>query len=39
MEFDAALQWTSQLSSDLFESDEAQEGMRAFLEKRQPPWI
>ena len=26
------------LSARLFESDEAQEGIRAFLERRPPPW-
>ena len=33
-----AFTWTSELSSDLFGSDEAREGMQAFLEKRPPNW-
>jgi methylglutaconyl-CoA hydratase len=38
MPVDDAFAWTQQLSSELFRSDEAREGMGAFLEKRQPPW-
>jgi methylglutaconyl-CoA hydratase len=34
-----AFAWTSQLSSELFASDEAQQGMSAFLEKRSAPWV
>jgi methylglutaconyl-CoA hydratase len=34
-----AFSWTSQLSSELFASDQAQEGMAAFLEKRQASWV
>jgi methylglutaconyl-CoA hydratase len=33
-----AFAWTQQLSSQLFRSDEAREGMAAFLEKRPPRW-
>jgi methylglutaconyl-CoA hydratase len=38
MAVDDAFAWTQQLSSELFRSDEAREGMAAFLEKRRPPW-
>jgi len=34
-----AFAWTAGVSSRLFSSDEAREGMTAFLEKRQPPWV
>ncbi len=33
-----AFQWTSHLSAKLFSSDEAKEGMAAFLGKRKPHW-
>jgi methylglutaconyl-CoA hydratase len=33
-----AFAWTAELSSELFSTDEAREGMRAFLEKRPPNW-
>lgn len=33
-----AFAWTSQLSAELFGTDEAAAGMAAFLEKRPPPW-
>ncbi len=33
-----AFEWTSGLSADLFASDEAAEGMKAFLDKRAPSW-
>ena len=33
-----AFQWTSRLSADLFASDEAAEGMKAWLDKRTPNW-
>ena len=39
MSLEAAFEWTSQLSADLFSSDEAQEGMQAFAEKRPPSWV
>jgi methylglutaconyl-CoA hydratase len=38
MQRDDAFAWTAQLSSELFASDEAREGMSAFLERRSPPW-
>ena len=34
-----AFTWTAHLSSTLFASDEAREGMSAFLEKRTPSWV
>ena len=34
-----AFRWTSQLSADLFTTDEAREGMTAFLEKRPAAWV
>lgn len=34
-----AFAWTAQLSAELFSSEEAQQGMAAFREKRQPPWV
>lgn len=34
-----AFAWTAQLSATLFASDEAKEGMRAFLEKRPASWV
>jgi methylglutaconyl-CoA hydratase len=33
-----AFQWAASLSNDLFASDEAREGMAAFLQKRDPAW-
>ena len=33
-----AFAWTAELSAELFRTDEAREGMRAFLEKRPPTW-
>jgi enoyl-CoA hydratase/carnithine racemase len=33
-----AFQWATALSNDLFASDEAREGMTAFLQKRDPAW-
>jgi methylglutaconyl-CoA hydratase len=36
---DEAFTWTSQLSGQLFASDEAREGMSAFLEKRSAAWV
>ncbi len=38
MTVDEAFAWTSKLSADLFRTDEAKEGMTAFLEKRPPRW-
>lgn len=38
MTTEAAFAWTEQLSAELFTTDEAKEGMAAFLEKRPPPW-
>jgi methylglutaconyl-CoA hydratase len=34
-----AFDWASQLSGELFASDQAREGMSAFLEKRQASWV
>lgn len=39
MSVEDAFKWTSQLSADLFASDEAKEGMSAFVEKRSPSWV
>ena len=39
MPAEEAFAWTSELSAQLFNSDEAQEGMRAFLEKRTAAWV
>ena len=36
---DAAFAWTSELSTQLFASAAAREGMTAFLEKRSPAWV
>lgn len=36
---DDAFEWTTQLSASLFGSDEAREGMAAFLEKRPATWV
>ena len=33
-----AFQWTTRLSSDLFKSEEAAAGMKAFLKKQPAPW-
>ncbi|MDP6866912.1 MAG: enoyl-CoA hydratase-related protein [Acidimicrobiales bacterium] len=38
MSVDEAFVWTAGMSSDLFRTDEAREGMQAFLEKRPPNW-
>lgn len=38
MPVDEAFVWTAELSARLFQSDEAREGMTAFLEKRRPSW-
>ena len=35
---DEAFAWTAQLSAALFASDEAREGMTAFLERRAAAW-
>jgi methylglutaconyl-CoA hydratase len=39
MQIDEAFAWTSELSANLFKSEEAQEGMRAYLDKRPPSWM
>jgi methylglutaconyl-CoA hydratase len=39
MGVDEAFAWTTRLSADLFASDEAHEGMAAFLEKRSASWV
>jgi methylglutaconyl-CoA hydratase len=38
MPVNEAFAWTSELSARLFQSDEAREGMGAYLEKRRPSW-
>jgi methylglutaconyl-CoA hydratase len=38
MSEEEAFAWTAELSATLFKSDEAREGMRAFLEKRPASW-
>ena len=38
MPIDEAFQWTGELSARLFRSEEAAEGMRAYLDKRPPSW-
>ena len=38
-EIDEAFAWTTKLSQRLFASDEAREGMTAFLEKRPASWV
>lgn len=38
LDFDAAMAWATQLSGQLFGSEEAAEGMQAYLEKRPPRW-
>ncbi len=35
----AAFAWTADLSSQLFASEEAREGMTAFLSRTDPPWV
>jgi len=39
MPVDEAFAWTGALSAELFASDEAREGMRAYVEKRPAPWV
>jgi len=39
MAFDEAMTWATRLSGSLFESDEGQEGMKSYLEKRSPSWV
>jgi methylglutaconyl-CoA hydratase len=39
MDRDAAFTRTAKLSADLFASDEARDGMRAFREKTKPSWV
>lgn len=39
MSFSDAMAWTGQFSTSLFESEEGQAGMKAYLEKRQAPWV
>lgn len=39
MSQEEAFAWTAQLSAGLFQSDEAREGMTAFLEKRPASWV
>jgi methylglutaconyl-CoA hydratase len=39
MDREAAFAWTAEKSAALFSSEEAREGMTAFLQKRQPTWL
>lgn len=39
LERSAAFAWTGDMSARLFESDEAREGMTAFLHKKKPNWL
>ncbi len=39
MDRSAAFSWTADMSARLFASDEAREGMTAFLQKRKPGWL
>lgn len=39
MQVDEAFAWTGRLSAELFGSDEAKEGMTAYLTKRQASWV
>jgi len=39
MERNAAFEWTAKLSADLFQSEEAAEGIAAFREKRPAAWV
>jgi methylglutaconyl-CoA hydratase len=39
MDRSAAFSWTADMSARLFASDEAREGMTAFLQKRKPAWL
>lgn len=39
MPVDEAFRWTGELSAHLFTTDEAREGMTAFLEKRPAAWV
>ena len=39
MKRDDAFNWAAKLSSKLFRSEEAAEGMRAFREKSAPSWV
>ena len=39
MQIDEAFDWTSKLSASLFKGEEAQEGMKAYLDKRPPSWM
>ena len=36
--FDDAMRWTAKLSAEMFQGADAQEGMKAYLEKRPPTW-
>ena len=37
--FNEAIEYTANMIAELRQSDEGQEGMNAFLEKRKPNWI
>ena len=39
LSLDEALEYTARMIADIRASEEGQEGMAAFLEKRKPKWI
>jgi methylglutaconyl-CoA hydratase len=39
MPIEDAFAWTSELSAQLFTTDDAKEGMASFLEKRPAAWV
>ncbi|MEM7095458.1 MAG: enoyl-CoA hydratase-related protein [Actinomycetota bacterium] len=39
MSFGDAMAWAGPFSASLFDSEEGQQGMKAYLEKRTPPWV
>ena len=39
MDYDEAIAWAKGLSAELFKTDEAKEGMTAYLEKRAASWV
>ena len=39
METEAAMTWAAEFSAECFASEEAAEGMKAFIEKRDAAWV